>query len=255
MPATPRRSPTSSSTALAADSGGKGGGQRPGSSVYTGCFICGSKDHDFRHCPKRGQGKGAAHFVNANSGRHIYRVHGNGKDTDDVGAHNTKVMQDVPVYAAVNPEAENQLLRYMHVGQGDPEAGRAEGIIPQEALSVAGQLYPGFAVVDSGATETVGSLDALEAAVSMRRRQSGLENAQVFPEAQRNFCFGNGQQQRATSFVEVPQTLSWRAAALGVYTLDVPRVPILLSIRTLRRLGSLIDFEKKTIISRPSTRG
>ena len=48
--------------------------------------------------------------------------------------------------------------------------------------------------------------------------------------------------------MEVPQTLNGRAVALGVYALDVPRVPILLSIRTLKRLGSVIDFEKKTII-------
>ena len=235
-------SPTSPSTALAADGSGKGGGQRPGSSSYTGCFICGGKDHDFRNCPKRSQGKGTAHFVSATSG--IYMLQGSTDGTPG----NTKDEQHVSVYAATGHESEDQMLCYMHVGQGDPEAGRPEGIIPEEALSVAGQLYPGFAVVDSGATETVGSLDALEAVVSMRRRQYGLENVQVFPEAKRNFRFGNGQQQRATSFVEVPQTLNGRAVALGVYALDVPRVPILLSIRTLKRLGSVIDFEKKTIV-------
>ena len=182
--------------------------------MYTGCFICGGKDHDFRRCPKRGQGKGAAHFVSANSG--IYMVHDADLDATDDAAHDMKAMQDVPVYAAASPVAENQLLCYMHVGHGDPEAGRSEGIIPEEALSVAGQLCPGFAVVDSGATETVGSLDALEAVVSMRRRQCGLENVQVFPEAQRNFRFGNGQQQLESD----PIGPSWSESSLSPHAMS-----------------------------------
>ena len=32
--------------------------QQPGQPGYTGCFICGSQQHDFRHCPRRGKGKG-----------------------------------------------------------------------------------------------------------------------------------------------------------------------------------------------------
>ena len=30
----------------------------PGAPGYSGCFICGDKSHDFRHCPRRGKGKG-----------------------------------------------------------------------------------------------------------------------------------------------------------------------------------------------------
>ena len=40
------------------------GRQRPGQPEYTGCFICGSKEHSFQHCPRRKQGKpGAAHYI------------------------------------------------------------------------------------------------------------------------------------------------------------------------------------------------
>ena len=52
-------SPTSSGTSLAVQ--GKSikdhRSQRPGNPTYTGCFVCGSKDHDYRACPKRGAGK------------------------------------------------------------------------------------------------------------------------------------------------------------------------------------------------------
>ena len=33
--------------------GSSGSTQRPGHPEYRGCFICGSKDHDFRDCPNR----------------------------------------------------------------------------------------------------------------------------------------------------------------------------------------------------------
>ena len=45
---------------MAAEGKGK---QKPGSASYTGCFVCGSKDHDYRSCPERtsaGRGKGAS---------------------------------------------------------------------------------------------------------------------------------------------------------------------------------------------------
>ena len=54
-----------------AGSSGKGKGkQLPGNPNFTGCFICGSKDHDYRNCPKRTSGsaskalgKGSANFL------------------------------------------------------------------------------------------------------------------------------------------------------------------------------------------------
>ena len=45
---------------LASGGPGKGkgqgkGSQTPGSPSFTGCFICGDKQHDYGYCPKRGQ--------------------------------------------------------------------------------------------------------------------------------------------------------------------------------------------------------
>lgn len=50
----------------ASSSGSPGSGkgrQRPGDPDYTGCFICGARDHSFQNCPKRQQRKGSAHYV------------------------------------------------------------------------------------------------------------------------------------------------------------------------------------------------
>ena len=51
--------------------------QQPGQPGYTGCFICGSQQHDFRHCPKRGKGKGGkssgSYFVESHLGIFMLR--------------------------------------------------------------------------------------------------------------------------------------------------------------------------------------
>ena len=68
----------SSSVSAALTVTGKGssssGPQKPGNPSYTGCFICGSKEHDFRTCPERGmqpasgkggsQAKGSRNYFN-----------------------------------------------------------------------------------------------------------------------------------------------------------------------------------------------
>ena len=253
----PATSIGSSSAALAAE-----GPQRPGNAGYTGCFICGSKDHDFRRCPKRGSGKGAgsAHLIGDGSWTEAptYMVQsvleggGAAEATETVSCYDQAfVVQPAsrePEDTVEEPENQEPLC-FMHVMDGNPADDASLGGLPVEAaMSVAGQLHPGYAVIDSGATETVGSLEAIEAVVSMRRSRYGMENVRVFPEAKRSFRFGNAQQETATSYVEVPQTLAGRPVSLGVFALDVPRIPILLSIRTLRKLGAEINFQRRTIV-------
>ncbi|CAE7036395.1 TY1B-A [Symbiodinium sp. CCMP2592] len=243
-PNTPASSTSSPSAAMAAD-----GGQKPGSSSYTGCFICGAKDHDFRRCPKRGSGKGAgaAHLLSDSpwSEAPTFMVMP-GDDAAEPGSSAEAFA--VQGNTQITEQAEMPLC-YMHVIAGNPQDDFAFGNFQMEAaMSVTGQLHPGFAVIDSGATETVGSLDAIEAVVAMRRQRYGMESVRVYPEARRSFRFGNAQQETATSYVEVPQTLGGNAISLGVFALDVPRIPILLSIRTLKKLGAEINFQRKTIV-------
>ena len=96
----------------------------------------------------------------------------------------------------------------------------------------------------------MGSLEAVEAVMAARKRRYGLETVRVYPGARRQFRFGNGQQKSAVSCVELPQAVNHREVYLGVFTLDVPRVPILLSIKTLMRSEAVIDFEHRHICLR-----
>ena len=69
------------------------------------------------------------------------------------------------------------------------------------------------------------------------------EKVDVFsgPSARRPFRFGNGGVQFSSSYVTIPQKLGNEKVMLGLYTLDAERVPVLIGIRSLEKLGAIID--------------
>ncbi|CAJ1389488.1 unnamed protein product, partial [Effrenium voratum] len=79
----------------------------------------------------------------------------------------------------------------------------------------------GFGVLDTGATETVASLGAVEKILE-GRRLNGLINepVSVVPQEKKCFRFGNGQRQFSESYMLLPQTVGGQLFHLGVYTLD-----------------------------------
>ena len=69
-----------------------------------------------------------------------------------------------------------------------------------------------------------------------------MRRSYVYPGQHRSFRFGNGQSRTAESYIELPQLLNGKEIRLGIHTLDVPEVPVLISIQTLRKLGAVINF-------------
>ncbi|CAL1166991.1 unnamed protein product [Cladocopium goreaui] len=120
----------------------------------------------------------------------------------------------------------------------DPDMG--------EVLATVALQHPGHAVIDTGATETIASLEALEEVMQMRAAKFGPEEITVH-QRHKKFRFGNGQEQRAASFVELPQFLAGSGVKLGVHTLDAPGVPLLLSVKTLQSLKAVIDVDEGMI--------
>ena len=107
----------------------------------------------------------------------------------------------------------------------------------------------GYGVLDTGATETVGSLTALERIVLGRRHVLGVkEEIKVVPAPLKSFKFGNGAIQKSESYLLLPQNLQNRRLSLGIYTLDAPGVPVLIGIKTLGKLQAIIDVFKGVII-------
>ena len=177
---------------------------------YSGCFICGDKNHDFRHCPRRTQGKGSKGGTKT------------GHVTYLQGMSNVFMVQDLR-----GPE---------------DEAEEHEAILLQ-TKEVENEMA-GYGVIDSGATETVGSLPALEALMGARVKAGGCNEVKVVDTPPKRFKFGNGEHGYSASYLLIPQNVGDVKIHLGIYTLDVVGVPVLIGIRTLRRLKTVIDFER-----------
>ena len=137
-------SPTASSALFNAGNAGSGKGtQRPGNPGYRGCFICGSQDHDFRQCPKRQRQTGSASMVSTSSSPNMYYV-------NDVFM--------VSGYGSVHEQPHD----------GDVVLG-----VSPDVLASMTTEFPGHAVLDSGATESIASLEALEEIMMIRSRTHG----------------------------------------------------------------------------------
>ena len=105
-----------------------------------------------------------------------------------------------------------------------------------------------MAVLDTGATETVGSLDAIEYVMNQRRIKHGAEEVGVDVKRTKRFKFGNAEERASESYVLLPQLIAGKSTSLGVYTLDVPMVPILIGIKTMDRLGAVICVSQRSLI-------
>ena len=121
-----------------------------GSPNYSGCFTCGSRDHEFRNCPKKSSNK-------AGKGGGIYMV----SSMTSASAENIYAAP-VEAYGQNVPGTMPSLIG--HVQQPDLE---------------------GFAVLDTGATETITSLEALEFVLNKRRQRFGEERLQVVDRPQK----------------------------------------------------------------------
>ena len=106
----------------------------------------------------------------------------------------------------------------------------------------------GKAVLDIGATATAGSLQAIDHIVRALSDSGETETLRVYPGCQRQFRFGNGQVSSSLSYIEIPQRLDGKLIHLGVHTIDADGVPILLSVKTLKKLGAIIDVARRLVI-------
>ena len=149
----------------------------------TGCFICGEKSHGFRDCPRR-SGQTSAPHAQRGKGSTSYMVEN------------------------LNPSS----LIFMV----------ADNYVPVTPLQVQHDTA-GFGVLDLGATETVGSLEAIEKVLQRRHQLGHLlpgehDEVRVMPEAKKMFRFGNGQVKQSESYLLLPQHVGAKKVLLGIYT-------------------------------------
>ena len=120
-----------------------------------------------------------------------------------------------------------------------------QGLTTQEAVA------KGMCVIDGGATQTIGSVYAIEAVLSQNRAKHGQSRLQnVCFKNPPVFSFGNSTENRCLSTASLEVQAGGTPGVLNVHTLDHGQSPVLLSIDTLRRLGAIIDFNHDLLVFR-----
>jgi hypothetical protein len=189
----------------------------PGSSLYTGCFICGQKDHQAAACPQKNKdGKGRTYGGPGVSAFVLMNV----TDNASTARAETPATDDVATPVGATEETEDAMAMANFWGE-----------------------TRGMGVLDCGATETIGSISSIEALFEDRVQHLGPQTCTIDTESKRRFRFGNGEGRNASSEATLRLTAAGHPLDLKINALGVDNVPILLSVKTMERLGAVVDFK------------
>jgi len=111
-------------------------------------------------------------------------------------------------------------------------------------------IKAGKGVIDCGATATLGSVSALESIMALNVQRHGEDRVRVDPEVRPVFKFGNNGTKSCISTVALGVDLGDRKGNLQVHVHDVENQPVLISIKALKALGAVLDFENDEVIYR-----
>ena len=225
------------------------------SSNNGGCFICGDRGHGFRTCPKRSSQQGNSTMSGKGNRKGTFWI----ESLTPSSLNTIFMVQSVPVSEMQNDSGEVEEVEMAIEGeikndQDEPYFPDTSKILDElYTTSSAGVIEDttGYGVLDLGATETVCSLEALEGLMRKRSEKHGMEEpVEVYngKESTKPFRFGNGAVKVSESYVRVPQRLGNQLVLLGLYTIDAERVPILIGMRTLERLGAIIDVPGRWLV-------
>ena len=101
----------------------------------------------------------------------------------------------------------------------------------------------GMAVLDSGATKTMGSIHAVEKLLCWNKEHRGEHGMSMLDREERpTFGFGNSarSQTMSTCYVNVP--CSQHPVRMKIHVIPDGQAPILLSIDTMKKLGAIVDY-------------
>ena len=120
----------------------------------------------------------------------------------------------------------------------------------EEANLVALQtvVQAGDAIIDGGATSSLGSEEAIEQIAALNWKATGQDHITIVPEEQPSFRFGNNAQHQcmSTALVKLPSQAV--DSSMKIHVHDIPGQPVLLSVKSLRALGAVIDFSEDQAI-------
>ena len=131
---------------------------------------------------------------------------------------------------------------FIFLAEGMREAFHGE-VSTGQLLSTQDVVAQGKAILDGGATRTIGSVVALSKVCELNEKNRGTAGVKKVDMNDRPiFGFGNSSRNQCASTAQLEVPLDGRMSTLKVHALDEGSAPILLSIDSLRKLGAVIDF-------------
>eukprot|EP00435_Cladocopium_sp_Y103_P073572 s26_g44.t1 len=128
------------------------------------------------------------------------------------------------------------------------------GIQDGNLITTKDAVFQGKAVVDGGATKTLGSVVALERVMQLNNEKKGNSGLQALDLLDRPvFGFGNSSKDQCVSTASLNIEANGQPGQVRVHALDRGEGPILFSIDSLRSLGAIIDFESDLVVFRRLT--
>ena len=193
------------------------------------CLRCGQRGHRAANCPHKPVGTAAQTDAGSSSGAH----------------------QQAPFVCMAEATESKDLGEICE----HPTANYAQAALSAgpstEALTTHEAVKRGMCVIDGGATQTIGSIEALEAVLEQNRRRHGASRLRgISSEDPPVFSFGNSTENRCCSTARLGVCADGKPGELQVHTLDQGQSPILLSVEALRRLGAIIDFREDLAVFR-----
>ena len=116
--------------------------------------------------------------------------------------------------------------------------------MPASKPSTSDAVAAGKAVIDCGATKSIGSVQALEQLM----RLSPMGVSQVDTVDRPIFGFGNSSEDRCISTLHLNVQAGEKPGIMKIHALNRGSGPILLSVATLKALGATIDFGESTMV-------
>ena len=135
----------------------------------------------------------------------------------------------------------------------EPTHGATELVLAADqeeaSLMALGQLLrEGKAIIDGGATSSLGSEDALQQIATLNWQQTGEDRIEILPGETPSFRFGNNGRHDCMASALLRLPLACGEGKMKIHLHDIPQQPVLLSIKGLKALGAVIDFSTNEAI-------
>lgn len=131
----------------------------------------------------------------------------------------------------------------------------AEVVFSAEETALTGDtmgdpILQGKGIIDCGATSTLGSITVVENIMTQNVQAGGQDRVKVHPEPGPTFRFGNNQTTSCVSSVDLGMNMGPKVGKMTIHVHEIPNQPVLVSVKSLRAVGGVVEFGKNEVIYR-----